>query len=114
MGRLERPFKLPGQWLESMAPTSLREPMPSMPELSTPGAVAGQTKLQQPIEGNVSFMPEEDRTQRASGGRVGMTAQKLLAQLMRAHKISQEETKPLLEQPDEAVAKALAVANENI
>jgi hypothetical protein len=114
MGRLERPFKLPGQWLESMAPTSLREPMPSMPELSTPGVVAGQTKLQQPIEGNVSFMPEEDRTQRASGGRVGMTAQKLLAQLMRAHKISQEETKPLLEQPDEAVAKALAVANENI
>jgi hypothetical protein len=33
---------------------------------------------------------------------------------MRAHKASQEETKPLLEQPDEAVAKALAVANENI
>jgi len=114
LGRVERPFMLPGQMFERLAPTELRAPMPSKSELSIPAVVAGQTNLQQPVEGAVSFMPEEERMQRASGGRVGMTAEKLLGNLMRAHKASQEETKPLLEQPDEAVAKALAVANENI
>lgn len=114
LGRVERPFKLPSQMFERFAPTELREPMPSKSELSTPAIVAGQTNLQQPVEGNVSFMPEDDRMQRASGGRVRMNAEKLLANLMRAHRASQEETKPLLEQPDEAVAKALKVANENI
>lgn len=116
LGRVERPFMLPGQMFEKVAPTSLREPMPSRAELSLPALTAARGDLQRPVEGAVSFMPQEeaDRTQRASGGRVGMTAEKLLVQLTRAHKASQEETKPLLEQPDEVVAKALKVANENI
>jgi hypothetical protein len=61
-------------------------------------------------------MPDFGRRERASGGRIpgSMTAEKLLLALKAAHKNVQNETKSLLEEPDEVIAKALTVANKHI
>lgn len=61
-------------------------------------------------------MPDFGRRERASGGRIpgSMTAEKLLAALKSAHKSVQNETKSLLDEPDEVIAKALTVANKHI
>ena len=115
LGRVERPFMLPGQMFERFAPTQFREPLPSKAELSMPAIVAGQNQLQNPIEGEVSFM-HDDRTGRATGGRIGrgMTSQMLIAAVERAKAEGQKSTESILEQPDEHVVRALKVANENI
>ena len=116
LGRVERPFMLPGQMFEKLAPTSLREPMPSKAELSLPAFTAARYDLQKPIEGSVSFMPQEeiDRAPRATGGRIGMTAERLLSMLEGAKRSVQKDTESLLQEPDEKIAKALTIAKEGI
>jgi len=58
------------------------------------------------------------RTERRSGGRVALDATKVAARLVsaadRAKKAHADTTTPLLQVPDEAIAKALSIANENI
>ena len=58
----------------------------------------------------------DDRTGRATGGRIGrgMTSQMLIAAVERAKAEGQKSTESILEQPDEHVVRALKVANENI
>ncbi len=61
---------------------------------------------------------EPAREQRASGGKVmgrqAMLVDRLMQRVKQAHRAKNEETKPLLQVPDEAVASALAKANEAI
>lgn len=55
------------------------------------------------------------REQRATGGKVvGSIAQRLVANAEKAHKYHQKTTEEILDAPDEAVVKALAVAKKNI
>lgn len=59
---------------------------------------------------------QQPREQRATGGRAvrGMTAQAMISAVERAKKKLQNDTKPILEQTDESVVKALEVANQHI
>lgn len=59
---------------------------------------------------------QEPRPQRASGGRIGVgsIAQRLVASAEKAHKYHQKTTEEILDAPDEAVVKALAVAKKHI
>lgn len=58
--------------------------------------------------------PREKRdTQRATGGRV-MTAERMISMAKRAKKDIENQTKVLLDEPDEHIVKALKVANEHI
>lgn len=59
---------------------------------------------------------DDQRTERASGGRIssGAIAQRLVAAAEKAHKYHQKTTEEILDAPDEAVVKALAVAKKNI
>jgi hypothetical protein len=59
------------------------------------------------------FMEEEQPIARATGGRV-MTADRMMSMAKRAKKEIENQTKVLLDQPDEHVVKALKVANEHI
>ena len=57
------------------------------------------------------------RIGRKSGGRVtdaGSAAEKLIAAAEKAKKGHSDTTSPLLDVPDEAITKALAIANEKI
>lgn len=54
------------------------------------------------------------RAPRASGGRIGMTAERLLSMLEGAKKSVQKDTESLLQEPDEKIAKALTIAKEGI
>lgn len=57
----------------------------------------------------------EDREERATGGKVvGSIAQRLVANAEKAHKYHQKTTEEILDAPDEAVVKALAVAKKSI
>lgn len=57
-----------------------------------------------------------ERTGRATGGKVGRktTAETLIALANRARKKIQNDTKPILEEPDEIVVSALKIANKHI
>ena len=59
-----------------------------------------------------------DRVQRASGGKVGKSVDYLVNRLMKmakdAKKVSDKRTEPLLNAPDEAIVKALDVAQQAI
>ena len=58
----------------------------------------------------------KERTGRATGGKVGRktTAETLITMANRARKKIQNDTKPILEEPDEIVVSALKVANKHI
>lgn len=56
----------------------------------------------------------EDREGRATGGRVGGIAERLMNDAARAHKYHQKTTEEILDAPDEHVVKALAVASKHI
>lgn len=56
----------------------------------------------------------ENRTERASGGRVGGIAARLVNDAARAHKYHQKTTEEILDAPDEHVVKALSVAKAHI
>lgn len=114
IGRLERPFTLPSQMMQRVAPVDIRKQLPSRAELATPAILAGRAGLREPVEGQVEFMP--DRLQRKSGGRIpgSMNADALIKATERAKKKIQSDTKPLLDQPDEHVVSALRIANEHI
>lgn len=58
-------------------------------------------------------LPEENRPQRKSGGRV-MTAGHMLAAAERAKKDISGKTKVLLNSSDDHVAKALEIAKQNL
>lgn len=59
---------------------------------------------------------ELEREGRANGGRIGVgsIAQRLVASAEKAHKYHQKTTEEILDAPDEAVVKALAVAKKHI
>lgn len=59
---------------------------------------------------------EGSREGRATGGRIGVgsIAQRLVASAEKAHKYHQKTTEEILDAPDEAVVKALAVAKKHI
>lgn len=57
---------------------------------------------------------EDERPVRATGGRIGMTAERLLSMLEGAKKSVQKDTESLLQEPDEKIAKALTIAKEGI
>lgn len=57
---------------------------------------------------------QQPRPVRASGGRIGMTAERLLSMLEGAKKSVQQDTEALLQEPDEKIAKALTIAKEGI
>ena len=54
------------------------------------------------------------RAPRATGGRIGMTAERLLSMLEGAKRSVQKDTEALLQEPDEKIAKALTIAKEGI
>ena len=62
---------------------------------------------------NVQFFRSHGGVARATGGRV-MTAERMMSMAKRAKKEIENQTKALLEEPDEHIVKALKVANENI
>ena len=57
---------------------------------------------------------KENRTGRATGGSVGMTAETLMRMAERAKKRIQSNTESILKEPDEHVVKALKIANGSI
>jgi len=57
---------------------------------------------------------DENRPVRATGGRIGMTAERLLSMLEGAKRSVQKDTEALLQEPDEKIAKALTIAKEGI
>jgi hypothetical protein len=71
-----------------------------------------------PMEEEAPYFPGpgEERRGRATGGfvRRGMTADQLIAAADRAKKQNQQTSKKILDAPDEHVAKALEIANQNI
>ena len=81
-----------------------------------PGIIAPIVSAATPVQEERPYFPGEDRTGRATGGRIGrgMTSQMLIAAVERAKAEGQKTTKSILEQPDEHVVRALKVANENI
>ena len=66
--------------------------------------------------GAPQYEKAKERTGRATGGKVGRktTAETLIAMANRARKKIQNDTKPILEEPDEIVVSALKVANKHI
>jgi hypothetical protein len=65
------------------------------------------------VYGAANLVPGQNREERASGGRI-MTSDQMIAAADRIRKNIGKTTEPLLSVPDEAIAKALAVANEKI
>lgn len=62
-----------------------------------------------------TVVPEEERTQRASGGRTGSgIAESLMRAAEKAKRELAQETEALLNKPDEHIAKALEIAKKNI
>jgi hypothetical protein len=59
---------------------------------------------------------KNERTKRASGGRIGkpMTPDQIIAGLERVRKAQQQQTEKILDKPDEAVVRALELANQHI
>jgi hypothetical protein len=73
--------------------------------------------------GRHTFYGTEDqadggRIERASGGKVGKSIDHLVGRLMKmakdAKKVSDKRTEPLLNAPDEAIVKALDIAQQAI
>jgi hypothetical protein len=64
--------------------------------------------------GSSSGTRTESRPVRATGGRIGMTAERLLSMLEGAKRSVQKDTEALLQEPDEKIAKALTIAKEGI
>jgi len=53
------------------------------------------------------------RATRATGGRI-MTAERMISMAKRAKKEIEQQTKAILDEPDETVVKALKIANQHI
>lgn len=83
-----------------------------LPQFAMP--VAYQTGVSERLDTEPE--QQEPRPQRASGGRIGVgsIAQRLVASAEKAHKYHQKTTEEILDAPDEAVVKALAVAKKHI
>lgn len=73
----------------------------------------GRTAAPAMVSDDQSFEPEQ-REGRATGGRIGGVAARLMNEAARAHKYHQKTTEEILDAPDEHVVKALAVANKHI
>jgi len=76
-------------------------------------------KLLAPLAGPITgLFAKGGRTGRKSGGKVGMDVKPLVDRLMtladQAKKATDNNTKPLLNAPDETIVKALRVANQAI
>lgn len=74
------------------------------------GEVIAPEALLKAIEEATSSKPREKR---ATGGKV-MTADQMIAGAERARNLNSKQTEPLLAVPDEAITKALHVANQSI
>jgi hypothetical protein len=85
---------------------------------------AASTAVSQPVTYGLTRVGETEQKLQASGGRIGratggraqgaMTADMLIAAAERAKKNDGKATSSLLDQPDEAITRALAIANKNI
>ena len=83
-----------------------------LPQFAMP--VAYQTGVSERLDSG-SEEANGGRIGRATGGKVtGSIAQRLVAAAEKAHKYHQKATEEILDAPDEAVVKALAVAKKNI
>ena len=92
--------------------------MGRIPSALTKGEITGPSRREREI-----YYPEEQhasggRIERASGGRTsidhGAEADNLIALADKAKKAHNSTTEPLLDQPDEMITKALAIADKAI
>lgn len=109
-------------------PVKIAKKVPSAIRATQPAAtslVRARPKIEEDIVGSVTPMeeerpyfpgPGEERTGRATGGRIarGMSTQMLIAAVERARKDEQNATKSILNHSDETVAHALKVAKAGI
>lgn len=107
-------------------PAAVARAIPKVARVAQPIATSltrARPEITKEIVGSVTPMeeespyfpgPEEERPVRASGGRIGMTAERLLSMLEGAKRSVQKDTESLLQEPDEKIAKALTIAKEGI
>jgi hypothetical protein len=92
----------------------------SLPEGEFRAVIAAEARKQMAPKFGVSTMPvtAEDREQRASGGKIGKRdypakpLSRMEKAVLRAQKAIAEETKPIMNMPDQTVAHALEIAKD--
>jgi len=112
--------------IASSRPAAAARALPKVTRAAQPVATQltrARPEIEREIIGSVTPMeeeppyfpgPDENRPVRATGGRIGMTAERLLSMLEGAKRSVQKDTEALLQEPDEKIAKALTIAKEGI